>query len=195
MAEVLGDPRQAPGDRGGSPAWGLGFHKDSVCLHLPHYPDFPSIACCLDPDTSPCAGHDQGPHSSVAPPAPFIQTPCQGQGLPHCPQHHPSAAQGLPSILGSTGHGQSMWGDLWGLGKPQHLEKHHSAGDQWGTRCLLLVTGPGLLIEGRSHCPTPGDAQGHLNETSFWHRPRSLGLWRPGGCFQSEGSSDLRLCL
>ena len=74
------------------------------CLSAsPYYPDFPSIACYRDSDTSCCAGHDQGPHSSAAPPSPSIQPPCQGQGLPHCPQHHPSAAQALPSILGSTG--------------------------------------------------------------------------------------------
>ena len=74
------------------------------CLSAsPYYPDFPSIACCPHPDTSRCAGHDQGPHSSAAPPSPSIQPRCQGQGLPHCPQNHPSAAQALPSILGSTG--------------------------------------------------------------------------------------------
>ena len=46
-------------------------------------------------------------------------------------------------------------GVIYGDGaNPRHLEKHHSAGDQWGTLCLLLVTGPGLLIEGRSYCPS-----------------------------------------
>lgn len=44
-----------------------------------------------------------------------------------------------------------IYGD-WG--RPQHPEKHPSAGDQWGTLSLLLVTGPGLLIEGRSHGPS-----------------------------------------
>ena len=161
MAEVLGDPQQAPGDRGGSPAWGLGFHKDSVCLHLPHYRDFPSIACCPDPDTSPCVGHDQGPHSSVAPPSPSIQPLFSGAGtspLPPAPSlccPGPALHSGVHRLSGPQDM-DSPCGVIYGdWASPQHPEKHRSAGDQWGTPCLLLVTGPRLLIEGRSHCPSP----------------------------------------
>ena len=160
MAEVLGDPWQAPGDRGGSPAWGLGFHKDSVCLHLPHYPDFPSIACCSDPDTSPCAGHDRGPTAQWHP-QPHPSNPrVRGRDFPTAPNTIPLLPRPCPPFWGpqalrTTGHGQSTWGDLWGWASPQHPGKHRSAGDRWGTPCLLLVTGPGLLIEGRSHCPSP----------------------------------------
>ena len=45
-----------------------------------------------------------------------------------------------------------IYGDC---GRPQDPEKHPSAGDQWGNLCLLLVTGPGLLTEGRSHGLSP----------------------------------------
>ena len=126
------------------------------CLSAsPYYPDFPSIACCPHPDTSRCAGHDQGPHipihptpvsgagTSPLPPEPSLC--CPGPAL-HSRVHRLSGPQDMDSPRGV------IYGD-WA--SPQHPEKHRSAGDQWGTPCLLLVTGPGLLIEGRSHCPSP----------------------------------------
>ena len=131
------------------------------CLSAsPYYPDFPSIACFRDSDTSPCAGHDRGPTAQWHP-QPHPSNPrVRGRDFPTAPSTiallpRPCPPFWGPQALRTTGHGQSTWGVLWGWASPQHPGKHRSAGDQWGTLCLLLVTGPGLLIEGRSHCPSP----------------------------------------
>lgn len=94
------------------------------CLSAsPYYPDFPSIACCPHPDTSPCAGHDRGPTAQWHP-QPHPSNPrVRGRDFPTAPNTIPLLPRPCPPFWGpqalrTTGHGQSMWGDLWGLGKP-----------------------------------------------------------------------------
>ena len=71
-----------------------------------------------------------------------------------------------PQVLRTTGHGQSTWGDLWGLGKPSAPREASLSWWPVGESVPAAGNRPRAVDRREIAWPlTPDDAQGHLNET------------------------------